>query len=164
MVATTAHAPGALGALGVVAVAFVGVALARGRISGIVVGVVLLGVAYMLSRIGQRVDAGAALFGSGLLVVAELGSWSFELRCPLREAPGGHRRRWLLLGAHVAGSAALGLVVLATGGRSSGMGLSGEMMSAAGAVAASALLAALAWRLRASPSVVSRGGDERGLP
>jgi hypothetical protein len=126
--------------------------------------VALLAVAYMLSRIGQGVDAGAALFGSGLLVVTELGSWSLELRSPLREAPGGHWQRWLLLGALVAGSTVLGLVVLVAGARSPRMGLSGEVMSAAAAVAAFALLGALAWRLRAWASIVSRGGDVRGLP
>lgn len=59
------------------------------------VGIVLLGGGYALHLVLDHpaLDARAALVGAGLLLTAELGNWSIELRREVTREPGRHARR-----------------------------------------------------------------------
>jgi len=117
------------------------VALLLGTLVGhgapITVATVLLGGGYALHLILDRppLDPRAAVFGAGLLLVAELGHWSIELRREVSREPGRHARRLaaeLLL--CVGGLLVAGLVLAAADlGRVGGTAI--EIAGAAAAVA-----------------------------
>lgn len=118
----------------------IGIGVVAGRTVAIPAGIVVLGSGYAIHLVVDHpaLDARAALVGAGLLLAAELGCWSIELRRELTREPGRHLRR---LGAEAAlclGGLVVSALVLAAAdlGR-----VSGVAVEAAGALAA----VALAW-------------------
>ncbi|MHB8618412.1 MAG: hypothetical protein ACYDAG_02395, partial [Chloroflexota bacterium] len=115
--------------------------------SGIAWSVGLLGADYLASLYlgATGVDGWAALYGAGLLLVAELGYWSIELRGPWRRDPGVLLRRAGWIVAVAVASASLSAILLLV----NVIPLAGSLwLAAAGsgaAVAAVALTAVLAW-------------------
>lgn len=135
------------GAPVVAASAALGVAVLAGalvfdRPPAVVAAVVILGLSYGASRIGGNPDVGVALYGTGLLAVAELASWSLELRHGAGGGAGTRHRRWTRTGGLVAASAAVTTTVLAAGQLSLG-GPGGEVVAGLGAIAVLALLVVL---------------------
>jgi hypothetical protein len=101
------------------------------------VGIVLLGGGYALHLVLDRpaLDARAALFGAGLLLAAELGNWSIELRREVTREPGRHPRRLVAELALCVGGLLVSALVLAAAdlGRVGGVAI--ELAGAGAAVA-----------------------------
>jgi len=103
----------------------------------VTVAIVLLGGAYALHLVLDRpaLDARAALVGTGLLLVAELGNWSIELRREVSREPGRSARRLTAELVVCAGGLLVSALVLAAAdlGRTGGVAI--ELAGAAAAVA-----------------------------
>lgn len=109
-----------------------------------------LGVEFLLALIdGTHVEAlGAALYGTALLLVAELAYWSIELRTPTAAEPGLRTRRVSVIASLVLGSLAVLLLAQAVV-RAPVLGaLDLTLVGVAAVVAAFALAVCLIWRLR----------------
>jgi hypothetical protein len=94
----------------------------------------------------ESLDARAPVIAALLLAIAELAYWSLELRGALADEPGTYLRRvsllsLLVLGTIVGGSAILALVAEVSGG-----GTALDLLGAAAALGAVALLAFAATR------------------
>ena len=107
------------------------------------VAVALLGTEYvaLLAFEGEALDARAPVVAAALLAVAELGYWSLELRGPVADEAGTSLRRLGLLAALLFGVLALGVVLLALVEVVSAGGPAVDLLGAAAAVSALALLA-----------------------
>lgn len=112
------------------------------------VAVALLGTEYvaLLAFEGEALDARAPVVAAALLAVAELGYWSLELRGPVADEAGTSLRRLGLLAALLFGVLALGVVLLALVEVVSAGGPAVDLLGAAAAVSALALLALAARR------------------
>jgi hypothetical protein len=125
--------------LGVVGLGAVVVGVAGGWVTAVAAGVFLLGGSYATQLVldDPPLDGRAALYGGGLLLVAELGSWSSELRRERTSEPGRALRRLVAeLGLCVGGLAISALVLAAADiGR-----VGGVAIEVVGAIAAGALL------------------------
>ena len=135
-----------VGAIGLVAVAFLVVALV-GRYAGFLPWALALAGAeygaFLLLREGS-IDGYAPIYAAGLLLVAELAYWSIERPVPGFPGEGlTFRRGSLLLASCVAAGGVSGLI-LAMGELSIHGGLWLEALGVAAAVGAVALLARLA--------------------
>ena len=124
---------------GVVGLGAVAVGVAGSWVTAVAAGVFLLGGTYATHLVldDPPLDGRAALYGGGLLLVAELGSWSGELRRERTREPGRTLRRLVAeLGLCVAGLAIAALVLaVADIGR-----VGGVAIEVVGAIAAAALL------------------------
>ena len=110
--------------------------------------VVLLGGEYV-AIVGFEADAldtRAPLIAGALLAVAELAYWSLELRVPVADEAGTSLRRLALIATLVLGTLALGAVLLALVEAVSTGGPAIDLLGAAAAVGALALLALAARR------------------
>lgn len=99
-----------------------------------------LGAASAISLAEEADPARAPLFAAGLLAVAELSYWSLETRDSTPAVGGMVPRRAALLCALVAGSIALGTILITVGRLEPGGGL---LLESAGVAAAVALAAAV---------------------
>jgi hypothetical protein len=110
------------------------------------VAAALLGGAYALVVVvdGDRLDRGAPLVGALLLLVCELGYWSHELRTTSPDEHGARARHvaWLCLLGLGTLAAGVALEIAAELARVEGVAI--DILGAAGAVGAFALLAYLA--------------------
>jgi hypothetical protein len=130
-------------ALTATAVVLVVAGLAVGVALAVPVAVALLGTAYLalLGFEGDALDVRAPLVAAALLAVAELGYWSLELRGAVVDEPGAYLRRLALLAAELAGVTTAGVVLLAIvqGVETGGPAI--DVLGAAAAIGALALLA-----------------------
>lgn len=85
-------------------------------------------------------DGRAPAFGAGLLVAAELGYWSLELRARVTEEAGGHARRAAWIALVALGGLLLGAALLALVDRAGQEGVALEAVGALAAVAGAVLL------------------------
>jgi peptidoglycan/LPS O-acetylase OafA/YrhL len=119
-------------------------ALTLGRVRPVGPSVALLGLGYVLASIGRPADAGAVLYGTVLLAVAELAFWSWDLRGTTGPPPGAHRRRWVFIAAASAASIVLSSAVLLAGAATPDGGAGWEVAAVLAAVGAVGLLVGLA--------------------
>jgi hypothetical protein len=112
------------------------------------VAVAILGSEYLalLGFEGGALDTRVPLVAAALLAVAELGYWSLELRGKVRDEAGTSLRRLGLLAALLLGVLALGAVVLTLVEAVSAGGPAVDLLGAAAAIGALALLALAARR------------------
>lgn len=96
--------------------------------------------ALYLSAGDVPLDIGASAFGAGLLVAAELGYWSLELRARVTEEAGGHARRTAWIALIALGGLLLGTGLLALVDVAGQEGVALEVVGALAAIAAAALL------------------------
>jgi hypothetical protein len=126
-------------ALGVLGLGALLAGVAGGWATAVAAGVFLLGGAYVTHLVldDPPLDARAALYGGGLLLAAELGCWSGELRRERTTETGRALRRLVAeLGLCVGGLAISALVLAAADiGR-----VGGVVIEVVGAIAAGALL------------------------
>jgi hypothetical protein len=126
-------------AVGIAGVGILAAGVLLGWVTTITVGVFLLGATYATHLVldDPPLDGRAALVAGGLLLAAELGSWSIELRRERTREPGrGLRRLVSELGLCLAGFAVSALVLAAADiGR-----VRGVSIEVVGAIAATALL------------------------
>jgi hypothetical protein len=132
-------------ATGIVGVCTLVAGVAARQTVAVTVGVVFLSGAYAAHLIvdDPALDARAVLMAAGLLLTAELGCWSIELRSELTREPGRHLRRLVAEIALCLGGLAVSALVLAAAdlGRLGGIGI--ELAGAAAAVALAWLAAEL---------------------
>ena len=125
------------------------VALPDGR--PIVLGIALLGAAWLVGIPDSATWRSLTAVAAGwLLAVAELAYWSLDFRVAGKNAPAIYRRRGATIAALVAASTLLALVPQLD---LSGFPVGGLELTAAGLLAAAALIAvaaSMAWRLRPS--------------
>jgi hypothetical protein len=108
--------------------------------------VLALGAAAAIA-LGEAADASRApLYAAGLLAVAELAYWSLEIRVAQPAVPGIAARRLALLSGLVAGSIAVGAVLVSVARIDAGGGILLESGGVAAAVAFVAVLLALSRR------------------
>jgi hypothetical protein len=138
----------ALPLLGGAAVVALAVALVLRQMAAVPVAIALLGFELVLALAAVRVEASmtAAIYGTALLVVAELAFVSIQLRSPTSAAPGFYLRYAVTIGA--VALSALAINVVAT--ELSGVSVAGSfplMAVGVGAVVVIiALVVALVWR------------------
>jgi len=132
----------------VVALAVLAVGLVSSLPVTIPAAVGLLGVGYVAILVAgdDTLDPRAPLVAGALLAVAELAYWSLELRLPVADEAGTSLRRLALLAALVLGALALGAVLLALVEAVSAGGPAVDILGAAAALGALALLALAARR------------------
>jgi hypothetical protein len=94
----------------------------------------------------EGIDTRAPLLAALLFVVAELAYWSLELRGTLTDEPGTYLRRVALLASLALVTIAAGTLVLVVVERVAARGLAIDLLGAAAAVGAIALLALAAVR------------------
>jgi hypothetical protein len=113
------------------------------------IAVALLGAEYaaLLAIESDTLDARAPLVAAALLAVAELGYWSLELQGRVADEAGTYLRRIALLAASLLGVLALGAALMAAVDVLRASGPAVEVLGAAAAVGALALVA-LAARVR----------------
>jgi hypothetical protein len=115
--------------------------LALRRQGTIPFAVVALGAAYVLARSGHEVvDGWAAPVGVGLLLAAELATWSIEHDARIHEERAVLQRRIGALAALVAAATLLGMLVVASAAVSARSGLLLVAVGVAAAVSAVALV------------------------
>ena len=105
-----------------------------------------LGAAAALALAEASEGSRAPLYAAGLLAVGELAYWSFEIRLSKPAVPGIAARRLALLSGLVAGSIAVGAVLVSVARIDAGGGLLLESAGVAAAVAFAAVLLALSRR------------------
>ena len=112
------------------------------------VAVALLGTEYvsLLAFEGEALDTRAPLVAAALLAVAELGYWSLELRGPVVDEAGTYLRRIALLATLIVGVVGVGAVVLTLVEVVAASGVAVDILGAAAALTALALLALAARR------------------
>jgi hypothetical protein len=126
--------------------------LAAGLVLGLPVtvpaAVALLGAEYVaiLGFETDTLDTRAPLVAAALLAVAELAYWSLELRLPVVDEAGTHLRRIALLSTFLLGVVAIGAVVLTLVEVVAAGGVAVDVLGAAAALGALALLALAARR------------------
>lgn len=131
------------------AVVILGAGLALRLAPAIPVAVALLGAEYaaLLAIEADTLDARAPLVAAALLLAAELGYWSLELRSPVADEAGTYVRRIALLATSLLGVIALSAALMAVVDVLAASGPAVEVLGAAAAVGALALIA-LASRVR----------------
>jgi hypothetical protein len=154
------YGPG-FGVLGGVGVAVLALGLALRASDAIPVAVVVLGGAYAGSLfVGpDRLDPAAPLVGGGLVLAAELGYWTLELRPRVDAEPSVLRRRVLLELGAVAASVAAGGALLGIGWASPGGGPGWDVLGVVAAIAALTLVARLAGRPSVDHEADGHGAD-----
>ena len=138
----------AVAPLGLAAVVVLAASIGFGWTAGVAWTLVLLAAEYAAAlavRNASDVDAGAPLVGAGLLVLAELGFWSIELRGPGYEERRVVARRLGALGVVAFLSVLLGAFVVVLTAAPLGGGLAWD---AVGIAAAAGTLAIVAWLAR----------------
>ena len=110
--------------------------------------VVVLGACYaaVLGRDVERIDTRAPVVAAALFALAELAYWSTELRAAVADEPGTYLRRVALLAGWLLAVIAAGTIVLALVEAIEVGGIAVELVGAAAAVAALALVARAASR------------------
>jgi hypothetical protein len=110
----------------------------------VIPGAILLLAAPYVAALGfeiDGIDTRAPLLAAMLFVVAELAYWSLELRGTLADEPGTYLRRVALLATLAVVTVAGGTVVLVVVERVAARGIAIDLLGAASAVGAIALLA-----------------------
>ena len=110
----------------------------------VIPGAILLLAAPYVAALGfeiDGIDTRAPLLAALLFVVAELAYWSLELRGTLADEPGTYLRRVALLATLAVVTVAGGTVVLVVVERVAARGIAIDLLGAASAVGAIALLA-----------------------
>lgn len=127
----------ALLAIGVAGVGVLVLGTAIGQTMAIAAGVVILGGGYALHLVldDPALDPRAALVAAGLLLTAELGCWSIELRRELTREPGRHPRRLVAEVALCLGGLLVSSLVLAAADLGHVGGIPVELAGALAAVA-----------------------------
>ena len=133
-----------VGAVGIVAVVLLALAVAAGFPSLIPWPLVLLAGAYVWKIGGGAVDQWAPVYAGALLGVAELAYWSLELRGRAQELERLTERRAGLIVALAVGAVAFGGLVFAATALRIGSGVAIDLLGAAAAVGALAVLASVA--------------------
>jgi hypothetical protein len=120
-----------------------GVVLARGADELLGSALLLLGAAYVLGLlVGRRsLDDAAPLVGAGLLLCAELATWSLELRFRVALEPALRAQRVRAVGLLVFAGLAAASLVLVVAATSLGSGLAWSVLGSAAALGAIALTA-----------------------
>lgn len=126
--------------LAVAGTAVLAAGLWRGRAVVVPWALLSLGAAAAVSFAEDGDPARSPLFAAGLLAVGELSYWSLETRLARPAVPGIAARRLALLSGLVAGSIALGAVLVSVARIEAGEGL---LLEAAGVAAAVSLAAAV---------------------
>ena len=126
---------------GALALGFLLVSLTFAWDDGVVIGTVLLFLAYVGSLLfgGHPLDRSAPVVAAGLIAVVELASWSLELRDGAEERYGPHLGYLVVL---LFAAAAVSGFVLAIGGAGVKAGLAFVVLGAAAAIALVALITA----------------------
>jgi len=140
--------PGILVSLGLMALALLVVSLVTGWAGGIGWSLGLLGSEYLLPIVvrGGSLDVWVPMVAAGLLLIAELGWWSWELGLPSVDEPTIYLRRAVLtLGVGFI-SVVLGAAVLAAASLVTVAGLPMRAVGTAAMVALLTLVAVLALR------------------
>ena len=135
-------------ALSVVALVVLAAGLALNVAAIVPVAIGLLGAEYVVI-LGFEVDAldtRAPLVAGALLAVAELAYWSLELRASVVDEPGTYLRRIAVLASIILGVVATGIGALAVVEVVSAGGVAIDVLGAAAAIGALALLAHAARR------------------
>ena len=139
------------GLLSLASLVFLAVAVALPDGRPIVLGIALLGAAWLVGIPDSPAWRSLTAIAAGwLLAVAELAYWSLDLRVVGKNMPAIYRRRGATIAALVAASTLLALVPQLD---LSGIPVGGLELTAAGLLAAAALIAvaaSMAWRLRPS--------------
>jgi hypothetical protein len=135
-------------AVGVLALVMLAAGLALNVAAVIPVAIALLGAEYVviLGFEADALDTQAPLVAGALLAVAELAYWSLELRASVVDEPGTYLRRIAVLSAIVLGVVATGIGALALVEVVSAGGVAIDVLGAAAAIGALALLAHAARR------------------
>lgn len=150
VVAAPSGARRPLALLGAAGVVLVGVGCA-GRWMAVVGGAaVVLGGSVVLGDADGGAPVLAVAASPGILAVVELAHWSIDLATPVHDEPGVHLGRWAWIAGVVAGSVALGAVLLVASGVRVRGGLPVDAVAVGAAVALVALAAGLAQRARAA--------------
>ena len=112
------------------------------------VAIALLGAEYVaiLGFETDALDTRAPLVAGALLAVAELAYWSLELRVPVVDEAGTYLRRIALLATFVLGVVGIGAIVLTFVETVAAGGVAVDLLGAAAALGALALLALAARR------------------
>jgi hypothetical protein len=136
----------------VVALVVLAVGLGLSLPIAVPVAIGLLGAEYVaiLGFEAETLDTRAPLVAGALLAVAELAYWSLELRLPVADEAGTSLRRLALIAVLVLGTLALGAVLLALVEAVAAGGPAIDLLGAAAAVGALALLALAARQTRRS--------------
>ena len=132
----------------VVAVALLAGGLALRLPVAVPAAIALLGAEYV-AIVGfetDAIDTRAPLVAGALLAVAELGYWSLELRGPVVDEAGTYLRRIALLATLIVGVVGVGAVVLTLVEVVAASGVAVDILGAAAALGALALLALAARR------------------
>jgi hypothetical protein len=132
-----------------VAAAVVGAAAVVLRFAPAVpIAVVVLAAAYaaLLGHEVDRIDARAPLVAAALFALSELAYWSTELRGAVADEPGTYLRRAALLAISLLGVILIGTVLLTLVETVDASGIAVEIIGAAAAVVALALVALSARR------------------
>ena len=132
----------------VVAVAVLAGGLALRLPVAVPAAIALLGAEYV-AIVGfetDAIDTRAPLVAGALLAVAELGYWSLELRGPVVDEAGTYLRRIALLATLIVGVVGVGAVVLTLVEVVAASGVAVDILGAAAALTALALLALAARR------------------
>ena len=128
------------------ATAVLAAGLWRGRTIVVPWSLLALGAAAAASFADGGDPARAPLFAAGLLAVGELSYWSLETRLSWPASGGVTARRAALLSGLVAGSIAIGAVLVSVARIDAGGGLALEVAGVAAAVALAAAVLALSRR------------------
>jgi hypothetical protein len=123
--------------VGIAGVGALVVGIAIAQTAPLTIGVVLLGGGYALHLVldDPALDVRATLVGAGLLLTAELGNWSIELRRAVTHEPGRHPRRLVAELALCVGGLLVSALVLAAADLGRVGGLAIELAGAGAAVA-----------------------------
>ena len=133
-------------ALGGTATAVLAAGLWRRRPVVVPWSLLALGAAAALSFAEEGDPAESPLFAAGLLAVGELAYWSLDTRLSRPATPGIAARRIALLSGLVAGSIALGAILVSVARLEPGGGLALETAGVAAAVGLAAAVLALSRR------------------
>ena len=127
----------------VVALIVLAAGLVRSQPATVPAAIVLLGAEYVaiLAFETDSLDARAPLVAGALFAVSELAYWSLELRVPVLDEPGTYLRRTALLALLVLGVIGVGAGVLALVEAVAAGGVAVDIIGAAAALGALALLA-----------------------
>lgn len=128
------------------ATAVLAAGLWRGRSIVVPWALLALGAAAAASFADGGDPARSPLFAAGLIAVGELSYWSLETRLSRPASPGIAARRLALLSALVAGSIAIGAVLVSVARIDAGGGLALDAAGVAAAVALAAAVLALSRR------------------
>ena len=136
--------PAAVGAAAVAAIVILALGVAVPLPSLLPWPLVVLAGAYAWNLGGGAIDQWAPVYAGGLFVVAELAYWSIELRGRAHDTERLTERRAALIASLGLAAVVFGGLVLAATSLSIGSGIATDLLGAAAAVGALALVAAFA--------------------